>query len=453
VSEETGEESFDEDASVSEETGEESFDEDASVSEETGEESFDEDASVSQEPGDDSLSEDGSVSQEPGDDSLSEDGSVSEEAGDESFDEDGSVSQEAGDESLSEEFEEGDNQTSASNKELCDDGSLPKGNAVKVSGDGSTPISGLGAEDGSDTEEDSLGDDASITDGPGEETLGEIASIGDGGGEESFDEGDSSLDEGGEEGGEEPVDEGDSTLDEGGEEGDSTQKETESNPKNQPQRRRVDPFADFPKYKGEKPYVCGTQIARIDRRTRRTSDSLIDVQAYFDKKLADTDFQVEKLTDKSDTKVYQISKGNLTQYLQLFAVKEQGTMILLSSQRVDCYRLSNQEQQEKPKAEEQAFDATFLLLYAELGWTEEKDFATTPEVEKIFGKDANKTPDELALLVKKKLESEGFETSQVNEESSEILYEVKKGEFSKYISFVPTKEGKGAIILALKNSP
>mgnify|MGYP001797682436 FL=1 len=178
-----------------------------------------------------------------------------------------------------------------------------------------------------------------------------------------------------------------------------------------------------------------------------------NVQAYFDKKLADTDFQVEKLTDELDTKVYQISKANLTQYLQLFAIKEQGTMILLSSQRVDCYRLTNQEQQEQPKTEEQALLSTFQSLYVQLGWTEEKDFAPTSKVERIFGKDTNKTPNELALLVKSKLESEGFETSQINEEASGILYEVKKGEFSKYISFVPTKEGKGAIILALKNTP
>ncbi|MCJ8282088.1 MAG: hypothetical protein MJK14_20155 [Rivularia sp. ALOHA_DT_140] len=202
-----------------------------------------------------------------------------------------------------------------------------------------------------------------------------------------------------------------------------------------------------------KPYVCGIQIARIDRRTRRTSDSLDVVQAYFDKTLGNTDFQVEKLADEPDTKVYQISKGNLIQYLQLFAVKEKGTMILLSSQRVDCYRLSNQKQSEKPKTEEQAFDATFQSLYAQLGWTQEKDFATTSEVEKIFGKDTNKTPDELALLVKSKLESEGFEASQINQETPGILYEVKKGEFSRLISFVPTKEGKGAIILALKNTP
>jgi hypothetical protein len=231
--------------------------------------------------------------------------------------------------------------------------------------------------------------------------------------------------------------------------------ETPSETNNQSKPRRVDPFANFPNYANVKPYVCGVQIARIDRRTRRTSDPLDSVQAYFDKKLAGTDFQVEKLTDKPDTKVYQVSRGNLTQFLQLFAVEEKGTMILLSSQRVDCYRLSNESLPEKPdsKTEQQSFDVTFQNLYAQLGWKEEKEFATTSEVETIFGKDINNTPEQLALLVKSKLESEGFAASQINKETSELLYEVKKGDFTKYISFVPAKEGKGAVILALKTLP
>ena len=216
----------------------------------------------------------------------------------------------------------------------------------------------------------------------------------------------------------------------------------------------VNPFANFPNYLSVRPNFCGIKSARIDRRTKLTSDPLDSVQAYFEKKLAGTDFQVEKLTDRPDTKVYQVSKGNLTQFLQLFADEEKGTMILLSSQRVDCYRLSNDRlEKANPETEEQTFDATLQNLYVQLGWMEEKDFAATSEVEKIFGKDTNNTPEKLALLVKSKLESEGFETSQVNEETSGLLYEVKKGEFTKYISFVPIKEGKGAIIITLKNSP
>ncbi|NJL81627.1 MAG: hypothetical protein HC917_27965 [Richelia sp. SM2_1_7] len=129
-------------------------------------------------------------------------------------------------------------------------------------------------------------------------------------------------------------------------------------------------------------------------------------------------------------------------------------MILLSSERVDCYRLSNQNLQENSQIEQQVFDVTFSNLYTKLDWTEEKDFAVTPEVEKVLGKDIKNTPEELALVIKSNLESEGFEVSQIKkDEASELVYEVKKGEFIKYISFVPTKEGKGAIVLLLKNTP
>ena len=155
------------------------------------------------------------------------------------------------------------------------------------------------------------------------------------------------------------------------------QPETTSKTDNQPQPR-IDPFANFPNYISVKPNFCGVQSARIDRRTRRTSDSLDAVQAYFDKKLAGTDFQVEKLADESDTKVYQISKGNLTQYLQLFTVEE-GTMILLSYERVDCYRLSDRKQPEKPKAEEQLNNQ----LYTQLNWTKEEKGAIILALKKL----------------------------------------------------------------------
>ncbi|MBF2014100.1 MAG: hypothetical protein IGS23_02570 [Rivularia sp. T60_A2020_040] len=240
----------------------------------------------------------------------------------------------------------------------------------------------------------------------------------------------------------------------------STDTTTESQPEetsseaNNTTERRVHPFADFPNYISVRPIFCGTQIARLDRRTRLTSDSLDAVAAYFETRLADTDFQVEKLTDEPDTKVYQVSKENLTQFLQLFATKEPGTMILLSSERVDCYRLSNQNLQENSQTEQQVFDVTFSNLYTKLGWMEEKDFAVTPEVEKVLGKDVKNTPEELVLLIKSNLELEGFEVSQIKkDEASELVYEVKKGEFIKYISFVSTQEGKGAIVLLLKNNP
>ncbi|MGB3638359.1 MAG: hypothetical protein WBA39_12415 [Rivularia sp. (in: cyanobacteria)] len=465
-------------------------DEDASLNDELGGDSLGEDASLDDGAGEDSLSEE--ILEGAGEDSLSEE--IIEGVGEDSLSEE--ILEGAGEDSLSEEILE-ENTTSKSKEELCDDTtSLPKGKEVKIPKE--TPLlSDL--ENGGNGEEIENGDDE-IPDLASGDSLDESGGAIDeiptptddfSGGEDelSLEESpipsenlspsepesepeiaftpseeeeliDDTLSEPVEESTDDTVSE---TVDEPADtEVDKPQEETEteSNPEetpsetdNQPQPRRVDPFAEFPNYLSVKPNFCGVKSAKIDRRTRVTSDPLDSVQAYFEKKLADTEFQVEKLTDRPDTKVYQVTKGNLTQFLQLFAVEEQGTMILFSSQRVDCYRLSNESQPEKPKTEEQTFDATFQNLYAQLSWTEEKDFVATSEVEKIFGKDTNNTPDKLALLVKSKLESEGFETSQVDREVSGILYEVKKGEFTKYISFVPIKEGKGAIILALKNSP
>ncbi|MGB3759815.1 MAG: hypothetical protein WBA07_26165, partial [Rivularia sp. (in: cyanobacteria)] len=432
--------------------------------------------------GADSLGEDAAFSE--GADSLGEDAALSEGAG-EALSEEilGGVG-----ESLDEEITEGENVTPNLNKELCEDDALAKGKGVKVPketplisdlegtsgeeiGDGEDAIPDLASgaatneiptptDDFSPSEDDISSEELPT---PSDDlVLGEPESEP----EIAFTPSEP-IDEPQEVSVSEPIDEPQEVtvsepIDEPQEvtEPESTDtepkldpEETPSETENKPQTRPVDPFANFPNYANVKPNFCGVKSAKIDRRTRVTSDPLDSVQAYFEKKLAGTDFQVEKLTDKPDTKVYQVTKGNLTQFLQLFAVEEKGTMILLSSQRVDCYRLSNESQPEKLKTEEQTFDATFQNLYAQLGWMEEKDFATTSEIEKIFGKDTNNTPDKLALLVKSKLESEGFEASQVNQEASGLLYEVKKGEFTKYISFVPTEEGKGSVILALKDFP
>ena len=469
-------------------------DEDASLIESTGE-ALSEDPTLTEGTGE-ALSEDPALTEGTGE-ALSEDPALTESTGE-------ALSEEIlggiGEDSLGEEITEGENVTPNPNKELCEDESLPKGKGLKVpketpllsdlengskvdeAGDREDAIPDLASADSGDSLDDSGGATDEIptpTDGfsPGGDdisseelsTPSENLSLGESESEpeiaftpsEPIEE---STDDTVSEPIEEPTDD---TVSEPIEEPkevtepESTDTETESNPKetpsqteNQPQTRPVDPFANFPNYLSVRPNFCGIKSARIDRRTKLTSDPLDSVQAYFEKKLAGTDFQVEKLADRPDTKVYQVSKGNLTQFLQLFAAEEKGTMILLSSQRVDCYRLSNDRlEKANPETEEQTFDATLQNLYAQLGWMEEKDFAATSEVEKIFGKDTNNTPEKLALLVKSKLESEGFETSQVNQETSGLLYEVKKGEFTKYISFVPIKEGKGSIVIALKNSP
>ncbi|BAZ21875.1 hypothetical protein NIES4073_27530 [Kalymmatonema gypsitolerans NIES-4073] len=111
-------------------------------------------------------------------------------------------------------------------------------------------------------------------------------------------------------------------------------------------------------------------------------------------------------------------------------------------------------------SEKEAFDTTFLSLGGEIILTADLNFAEPDKfslskrgVENIFGTAIDKTPDELALLVKTKLEAQGFQVSQINTYGGGPLYEVKKRTFREYISFAPTADGTGAIIVTWRTAP
>lgn len=111
-------------------------------------------------------------------------------------------------------------------------------------------------------------------------------------------------------------------------------------------------------------------------------------------------------------------------------------------------------------SDKEAFDTTFLSLGGEIILTADLNFAEPDKfslskrgVENIFGTAIDKTPDELALLVKSKLEAQSFQVSQINTYGGGPLYEVKKRTFREYISFAPTADGTGAIIVTWRTAP
>ncbi|KAB8316982.1 hypothetical protein SD81_028130 [Tolypothrix campylonemoides VB511288] len=111
-------------------------------------------------------------------------------------------------------------------------------------------------------------------------------------------------------------------------------------------------------------------------------------------------------------------------------------------------------------SEKEAFDTTFISLGREIILTADLNFAepdkfslSKPGVENIFGTAIDKTPDELALLVKTKLEAQGFQVTQINTYGGGPLYEVKKRSFTEYISFAPTADGTAAIIVTWRTPP
>lgn len=113
-----------------------------------------------------------------------------------------------------------------------------------------------------------------------------------------------------------------------------------------------------------------------------------------------------------------------------------------------------------PISDKEAFDTTFISLGREIILTADLNFAepdkfslSKPGVENIFGTAIDKTPDELALVVKTKLEAQGFQVSQINTYGGGPLYKVKKSTFTEYISFAPTADATGAIIVTWRTAP
>ncbi|GAB1542478.1 hypothetical protein NUACC21_51520 [Scytonema sp. NUACC21] len=111
-------------------------------------------------------------------------------------------------------------------------------------------------------------------------------------------------------------------------------------------------------------------------------------------------------------------------------------------------------------SEKELFNAIISSLEQEIPWTPNLTFAEPDKfstskfgLENIFGAAIDKTPDELAAIVGSKLEVQGFQVSLIGFYGGGPLYEVRKGEFIEYVSFAPTTERTGAIIVTWKTAP
>ncbi|NJR18560.1 MAG: hypothetical protein HC785_24500 [Calothrix sp. CSU_2_0] len=83
----------------------------------------------------------------------------------------------------------------------------------------------------------------------------------------------------------------------------------------------------------------------------------------------------------------------------------------------------------------------------------EKFAASISGLKKTIGTVVGKNPQELALILKKQLEAKGFELSQINTYADGFIYEVKKAQFSEYITLTPDLEKIGTIIILWVNPP
>jgi hypothetical protein len=218
-----------------------------------------------------------------------------------------------------------------------------------------------------------------------------------------------------------------------------------------------DPFADFPVYPNAVAGSLGLAPGEADKAARNTTTDLATVVAYYDKELASKKFESKPTTAESTLKVFQVSKGGVSQYLHLIG-KDASTVIVLAPQPLDLKSLADVAV-EPPEAREfqsvlgQLLNVDVLPAIG-LGDLQDAGPFQTAEVKSILGEVKDVTPQALGISLESGLRSAQFEVSPLNPNfGGGILYQVKKSSFIGYLTLVPTRTAGRTGVITLKKSP
>ncbi|MFB8787702.1 MAG: hypothetical protein U7123_02345 [Potamolinea sp.] len=218
-----------------------------------------------------------------------------------------------------------------------------------------------------------------------------------------------------------------------------------------------DPFADFPVYPNAVAGSLGLAPGEADKAARNTTTDLATVVAYYDKELPGRKFESKSTTAESSLKVFQVSKGGVSQYLHLIG-KDASTVIVLAPQPLDLKSLADVAV-EPPEAREFQSVLGQLLnvdVLPAIGINDLQDAGPfqTAEVKSILGEVKDVTPQGLGISLESGLRSAQFEVSPLNPNfAGGILYQIKKSSFIGYLTLVPTKTSGRTGVITLKKSP
>src|SRR4028119_1594699 len=129
-----------------------------------------------------------------------------------------------------------------------------------------------------------------------------------------------------------------------------TQTKPQATPTPTPSGTPQDPFlTGFPTYPGVQPGTEGLLAGDLDKSGLHTSDSSADVALWYEKNLKDYTPKLVSPPENSSLKVYQVSKNNVSKYLNvIYSNKTGNTVILLADQKVDPQTLAANATQEDP---------------------------------------------------------------------------------------------------------
>ncbi len=221
------------------------------------------------------------------------------------------------------------------------------------------------------------------------------------------------------------------------------------------------PFADFPHYSGAEPGCFGKESCQ------KTADPLGKVDAHFAKQLPAKKYQVQSVSNEADKKVYQVSKGGATQFLNLFT-SDGGTVYVLAPEPLNSLD-DLKAAVEVPEGlyvtlsklgGEPADDTNFDdpdNFFAKLSSEDEAGSVLAAELRsEIDGSPqlvSGQTPEKVYNGLQPQLQSNGIEISEVKPYGGGSLYKLHKGSFTGYLNLVPSKDRTGTIVVVWTGSP
>ncbi|MGV0026908.1 hypothetical protein [Phormidesmis priestleyi] len=231
-------------------------------------------------------------------------------------------------------------------------------------------------------------------------------------------------------------------------------------------------FDDFPQYPTAQLGSCNLFQGTQDTASQQTQDGQPAVAQYFEQALLEKGYTAQAISSDPKAKVYQVVKGGTRKFLNLILCADQGTAIVLSNQPIDLSKLQSATTASQS-------EALFDNVLSQLKQSGEPVILVSPETyfeqpgafyaksakdpnsydsdRPLPGFDGNfvyrkETPEQLvSTFFQTRLTS--FQLTKMTNYGNGQVYQVKQGEFVRYLNFVPAKGSPGTLVLVWNRIP
>ncbi len=228
------------------------------------------------------------------------------------------------------------------------------------------------------------------------------------------------------------------------------------------------PFSDFPKYPNAT--TGAFDLKAIEKVAQQTPDDLKQVSSFFDNELKGKSYQSNISTNTDNKKVYEVSKGGVTEYLTLIFEGGKGTIIVKSKKPLP----DNLGNTEVASAQENAFDAALGRVPFQQSDNADEKLPDPKAFHDKYGQDekgflekqvkngidgsirfiGGQNPDAAySGVFAGSLQQGNFQVTPKSSYGGGNLYEVRQGGFARYLNLIPAKDGSGTIVVVWNTPP